>query len=134
MMTITIAPKYYLESNVEDHGARSKDVPDNKLFSRIQFELWASFRISTRSYYEKGSTIRAGNKTQMLISDFFLAHPCKLHVMKHNTANAKELYCSVICSIFCIDSLSVLFLYPPHRGYIHFVNTYVTPRNIDLGP
>ena len=25
-------------------------------------------------------------------------------------------------------------LYPPHRGYISFVNTFVTPRNKDLGP
>ena len=24
------------------------------------------------------------------------------------------------------------FLYPPHRGYISFVNTFVTPRNNDL--
>ena len=27
-----------------------------------------------------------------------------------------------------------LFLYPPHRGHISFVNTCVTPRNIDLRP
>ena len=27
-----------------------------------------------------------------------------------------------------------LSLYPPHRGYISFVNTCVTPRNIVLGP
>ena len=27
-----------------------------------------------------------------------------------------------------------LFLYPPQRGYISFVNTFVTPRNNDLGP
>ena len=26
------------------------------------------------------------------------------------------------------------FLYPPQRGYISFVNTFVTPRNNDLGP
>ena len=26
------------------------------------------------------------------------------------------------------------FLYPPQRGYINFVNTFVTPRNNDLGP
>ena len=26
------------------------------------------------------------------------------------------------------------FLYPPHRGYISFVNTFVTPRNNVLGP
>ena len=26
------------------------------------------------------------------------------------------------------------FLYPPHRGYISFVNTFVTHRNNDLGP
>ena len=26
------------------------------------------------------------------------------------------------------------FLYPPQRGYISFVNTFVTPRNHDLGP
>ena len=26
------------------------------------------------------------------------------------------------------------FLYSPHRGYISFVNTCVTPRNIDLRP
>ena len=25
-------------------------------------------------------------------------------------------------------------LYPPHRGYISCVNTFVTPRNNDLGP
>ena len=25
-------------------------------------------------------------------------------------------------------------LYPPHRGYISFLTTCVTPRNIDLGP
>ena len=25
-------------------------------------------------------------------------------------------------------------LYPPHRGYISFVNTFVTHRNNDLGP
>ena len=27
-----------------------------------------------------------------------------------------------------------LVLYPPQRGYISFVNTFVTPRNNDLGP
>ena len=26
------------------------------------------------------------------------------------------------------------FLYPPQRGYISFVNTFVTPRNNDLQP
>ena len=26
------------------------------------------------------------------------------------------------------------FLYPPQRGYISFVNTFVTPTNNDLGP
>ena len=25
------------------------------------------------------------------------------------------------------------FLYPPHREYISFVNTFVTPRNNDVG-
>ena len=30
--------------------------------------------------------------------------------------------------------LEVPFLYPPQRGYISFVNTFVTPRNNDLGP
>ena len=29
---------------------------------------------------------------------------------------------------------NVVFLYPPHRGYISFFNTWVTPRNIDLRP
>ena len=28
----------------------------------------------------------------------------------------------------------LLFLYPPHRGYISFVNTFVIHRNNDLGP
>ena len=28
----------------------------------------------------------------------------------------------------------LLLLYPPHRGYISFVNTCVTPGNIDLRP
>ena len=28
----------------------------------------------------------------------------------------------------------ITFLYPPHRGYISFVNTFVTHRNNDLGP
>ena len=27
-----------------------------------------------------------------------------------------------------------MFLYPPQRGYISFVNTFVTPRNNALGP
>ena len=29
---------------------------------------------------------------------------------------------------------ALIFLYPPQRGYISFVNTFVTPRNNDLGP
>ena len=29
---------------------------------------------------------------------------------------------------------TTLFLYPPQRGYISFVNTFVTPRNNDLAP
>ena len=29
---------------------------------------------------------------------------------------------------------SIRFLYPPHRGYISFVNTCGTHRNIDLRP
>ena len=29
---------------------------------------------------------------------------------------------------------NIVFLYPPHRGYISFVNTFVTHRNNDLGP
>ena len=28
----------------------------------------------------------------------------------------------------------LIFLYPPQRGYIRFVNTFVTPRNNDLRP
>ena len=28
----------------------------------------------------------------------------------------------------------ILFLYSPQRGYISFVNTFVTPRNNDLEP
>ena len=28
----------------------------------------------------------------------------------------------------------IFFLYPPQRGDISFVNTFVTPRNNDLGP
>ena len=35
-----------------------------------------------------------------------------------------------ISKIPCIPKL----LYPPQRGYISFVNTFVTPRNNDLGP
>ena len=27
-----------------------------------------------------------------------------------------------------------IFLYPPQREHISFVNTFVTPRNNDLGP
>ena len=33
-----------------------------------------------------------------------------------------------------IVSILFIFLYPPHRGYINFVNTFVTHRNNDLGP
>ena len=33
-------------------------------------------------------------------------------------------------TLFLIES----FLYPPQRVYISFVNTFVTPRNNDLGP
>ena len=33
-----------------------------------------------------------------------------------------------------IELINVLFLNPPHRGYISFVNTFVTHRNNDLGP
>ena len=29
---------------------------------------------------------------------------------------------------------SIFSLYPPHRGYISFVNTFVTHRNNDLRP
>ena len=33
-----------------------------------------------------------------------------------------------------IQILIFILLYPPHRGYISFVNTFVTHRNNDLGP
>ena len=42
-----------------------------------------------------------------------------------------------VCLIFVhwkgVVNYTPLFLYPPHRGYISFVNTFVTPRNNDLG-
>ena len=47
-------------------------------------------------------------------------------------ANTKLLLLTIlICSR---DKGSITFLYPPQRGYISFVNTFVTLRNNDLGP
>ena len=38
---------------------------------------------------------------------------------------------TILIELFFENGISP-FLYPPHRGYISFVNTFVIPRNNDL--
>ena len=44
----------------------------------------------------------------------------------------KSFFVFIAVTIYILGSIT--FLYPPQRGYISFVNTFVTPRTNDLGP
>ena len=70
--------------------------------------------------------------------------PCALLIVIANasrTGNCKRLNSNGVSvgimgmrGAFRLKLSPQLYLYPPHRGYISFVNTCGTPRNIDLRP